>query len=68
MVLRAVDKKLCARVSHETFEKFRTAFPFYGETQAFLEMCIYAALDPEQKGKTIAELKQLAKDKARSAL
>jgi len=56
-------KKVCARVPQGTFDKFRTAFPFYGETQCFLEMCIEAALDKESYGKTIKELKEEAKKK-----
>lgn len=62
-----VDKKVCARVSQETFDKFRTVFPFYGETQAFLEMCIDEALK-STPGITIQVIKKRAKERARSTL
>jgi hypothetical protein len=63
-----IDKKVCARVSMQTFEQFRQVFPFYGETQAFLEMCIDAALDSTLYNKTIGQVKEEAKEKARSTL
>jgi hypothetical protein len=52
----ALEKKVCARVSVDLFERFRKRLPFYGETQTFLKKCIIASVEEEHREATIEEI------------
>jgi len=54
--MRGKERRVCARISPELFEKFRLKLPWYGETQLFIRKCLEAVVEDDEK--TIKELRK----------
>ena len=52
------ERRVCARISPELFERFRLKLPWYGETQLFIKKCLEAVAEPGDGEKTIKQLRE----------